>query len=173
MNIPFRTGTGFDVHRFSEETAENAGIVICGITIPHERMLLAHSDGDVAIHALCDALLGALALGDIGQHFPDTEMQWSGVDSTLLLSHVMNLVHEAGWVTGNADLTLIAQAPKMAPHIPAMRAKLAPLLGVSLDAVSVKATTTEQLGFTGRKEGIACQAQVLLARPGLSINQDG
>lgn len=163
MKIPFRTGSGFDVHRFYDQPSDDAVVTLCGIDVPHDRALLAHSDGDVAIHALCDALLGALALGDIGQHFPDTDANYSGISSALLLRHVMGLVHKAGWLVGNADLTLLAEAPKMAPHVPAMREKLAHLLGVEEGAVSVKATTTEKLGFTGRGEGIACQAQVLLA----------
>lgn len=164
MSIPYRIGSGFDVHRFAQEPADEARIVLCGVSVPHTHRLLAHSDGDVAIHALCDALLGALALGDIGQHFPDTDASYSGIASTLLLSHVVSLVRDRGWNAGNVDLTIIAQAPRMAPHIADMRQVLATHLHTATDAVSVKATTTEKLGFPGRGEGIACQAQVLLFR---------
>ncbi|AMX04190.1 2-C-methyl-D-erythritol 2,4-cyclodiphosphate synthase [Microbulbifer thermotolerans] len=135
-----------------------------GVAIPHERGLKAHSDGDVLLHALADALLGALALGDIGHHFPDTDAAYAGADSRLLLRHVMGLIAERGYRLVNADCTLIAQAPKMAPHIEAMRANIAADCRVDRGAISVKATTSEKLGFTGRGEGIAAQATVLLQR---------
>lgn len=161
--MQFRIGNGYDVHRFGEP-ATAAALTIGGVHIPHERPLLAHSDGDVLVHALCDAVLGALALGDIGHHFPDSDPRYRGISSLQLLQHVMTLVLERGWSLANADLTLVAQAPRFAPHIQAMRATLAPVLAVDTDRVSVKATTTEGLGFAGRKEGIACYAVVLLQR---------
>lgn len=158
MNL--RIGQGIDVHAFGPGDC----VVLGGVTIPHEQGLVAHSDGDVLLHALADALLGALALGDIGQHFPDTDDAYSGADSRVLLRHVMGSIHQRGYRLVNADATLIAQAPKMAPHINAMRANIAADCQVSTEAISVKATTSEKLGFTGRKEGIAAQAVVLLDR---------
>ncbi|WOX07319.1 2-C-methyl-D-erythritol 2,4-cyclodiphosphate synthase [Microbulbifer pacificus] len=155
-----RIGQGIDVHAFGP----GDHVVLGGVVIPHEQGLVAHSDGDVLLHALADALLGALALGDIGKHFPDTDDAYSGADSRVLLRHVMSLIHQRGYRLVNADATLIAQAPKMAPHIDAMRGNIAEDCQVSVDAVSVKATTSEKLGFTGRKEGIAAQAVVLLDR---------
>ncbi len=155
-----RIGHGYDVHRFGE----GEHIVLCGVKLDYERGLEAHSDGDVAIHALCDALLGALALGDIGQHFPDTDSAFRGADSAHLLAHCYQLINERGYVLGNADITIAAQAPKLAPHIVAMRQRLAEILAVDIDQISVKATTTEKLGFVGRKEGIAVDAVVLLER---------
>tara|TARA_R110002072_G_scaffold1815_6_gene15288 strand:- start:12258 stop:12713 length:456 start_codon:yes stop_codon:yes gene_type:complete len=137
-------------------------LIIGGVQIPHDRGLIAHSDGDVLIHAICDALLGALAQGDIGEHFPDTDPANADIDSRLLLRHVMQLVQEAGWELGNVDATLIAQAPKMVPHITAMRENLAADMCSALTQVNVKATTTEALGFAGREEGIAAHAVVLL-----------
>ncbi|KAF0807261.1 2-C-methyl-D-erythritol 2,4-cyclodiphosphate synthase [Alcanivorax sp. S71-1-4] len=137
-------------------------VMLGGVRIPHSQGLKAHSDGDVALHALADALLGALALGDIGHFFPDTDPAWRGADSAVLLEQVYAHITAAGYQLGNADLTLIAQRPKMAPHIDAMRARIAALLNADIDQVSVKATTTEQLGFTGREEGIAVTAVVLL-----------
>ncbi|MFT6261209.1 MAG: 2-C-methyl-D-erythritol 2,4-cyclodiphosphate synthase [Bermanella sp.] len=157
----FRIGHGFDVHKFSEKK-ENANIIICGVNIPYERELLAHSDGDVALHALSDALLGASALGDIGHHFPDTDSAYANADSRGLLKQVMARVTEKGYSVGNIDLTIMAQAPKMAPHIIAMRSNIAADLNLELDQVNVKATTTEKLGFVGRKEGIAVEAVALL-----------
>ncbi len=153
-----RIGHGFDVHRFG------AGdhVVLGGVHIAHSHGLLAHSDGDVLVHALCDALLGAIGEGDIGRHFPDTDPAHAGADSRDLLRQVMALVRRAGFQPINADTTLVAQAPKMAPHIPAMRANLAADLGVEPAQVNVKATTTEGLGYTGRGEGIAAHAVVLL-----------
>ncbi len=153
-----RIGHGFDVHAFGE----GSFITLGGVQIPYERGLIAHSDGDVALHALADALLGAAALGDIGQHFPDTDAAYAGADSRVLLRHVVGLIHDKGYRVGNADITIIAQAPKMAPHIQTMRECIAADLQVRLDDVNVKATTTEKLGFTGRKEGIAVEAVVLL-----------
>lgn len=153
-----RTGNGFDVHRL----VEGRRCIICGVDIPSPVGLLGHSDADVALHALSDALLGALALGDIGKHFPDTDPQWEGADSRRLLRAVMDMVREAGYIVAGADITIMAQKPKMLPHIPAMRANVAADLGIPLDRASVKATTTEGLGFTGRSEGIAALATVLL-----------
>jgi 2-C-methyl-D-erythritol 2,4-cyclodiphosphate synthase len=153
-----RIGNGFDVHRL----VEGRKCIICGVDIPHSLGLLGHSDADVALHALADAMLGAAALGDIGKHFPDTDTRYKGADSRLLLREVVRLISERGYKVGNVDITIIAQAPKMSPHIEAMRANVAADLGVDLDCVSVKATTTERLGFTGRGEGIAAQATALL-----------
>lgn len=153
-----RIGHGYDVHRFTEGDF----ITLGGVRIPHRFGLLAHSDGDVLLHALSDALLGAAALGDIGRHFPDTDPAFKGADSRALLRHVLGLVQAKGWRVGNVDATIIAQAPKMAPHIEAMRGNIAEDLQVELDAVNVKATTTEKLGFTGREEGIAVHAVALL-----------
>lgn len=153
-----RIGHGFDVHRFGD----GDHLMIGGVRIAHERGFIAHSDGDVLLHALCDALLGACALGDIGHHFPDTDARWAGADSRALLRHVVALVSEAGYEVGNVDATLIAQAPRLAGHIAAMREAIAADLGVALGAVNVKATTTEKLGFTGRGEGIAAEAVALL-----------
>ncbi|WP_275628963.1 2-C-methyl-D-erythritol 2,4-cyclodiphosphate synthase [Pseudomonas sp. 273] len=156
-----RIGHGYDVHRFGEGDF----ITLGGVRIPHKFGLIAHSDGDVLLHALSDALLGACALGDIGRHFPDTDPRFKGADSRALLRHVVTLVHEKGHVIGNVDATIIAQAPKMAPHIEAMRAAIAEDLQVDIEQVNVKATTTEKLGFTGREEGIAVHAVALLVRP--------
>jgi len=153
-----RIGQGYDVHAFGE----GGHIIIGGVSIAHEQGLVAHSDGDVLIHALCDALLGAAALGDIGQHFPDTDPNYSGADSRGLLREVVSLVTSKGYQLANTDMTIIAQGPKMFPHIEQMRNNLAEDLGCEIDQVNVKATTTEKLGFEGRKEGIACQAVVLL-----------
>ncbi|SEL05551.1 2-C-methyl-D-erythritol 2,4-cyclodiphosphate synthase [Halomonas daqiaonensis] len=155
-----RIGHGFDVHRFGE----GDHLMIGGVTIPFDHGFVAHSDGDVLLHALCDALLGACALGDIGGHFPDTDPAWAGADSRALLRHVAGLVSEAGYRVGNLDATLIAQAPKMAPHVDAMARHIADDLGLSRGAVNVKATTSERLGFTGRGEGIAAEAVALLVR---------
>ncbi|KAA0012698.1 2-C-methyl-D-erythritol 2,4-cyclodiphosphate synthase [Billgrantia pellis] len=158
----FRIGHGFDVHRFGE----GDHVMIGGVAIPFGQGFVAHSDGDVLLHAISDALLGACALGDIGRHFPDTDPSWEGADSRTLLRHVAVLVQETGYRVGNVDATLIAQAPKMAPYIATMRERIADDLALTVDAVSVKATTTERLGFTGRGEGIAAEAVVLLARRG-------
>jgi len=153
-----RIGQGYDVHAFGE----GDHITLGGVSIPYERGLIAHSDGDVLIHALCDALLGAAALGDIGQHFPDTDPTYSGADSRELLREVVSLVTSKGYQLANTDMTIIAQAPKMSPHIEQMKSNLVKDLDCEIDQVNVKATTTEKLGFEGRKEGIACQAMVLL-----------
>ena len=153
-----RIGQGFDVHAF----APDRPLVIGGMTIPHEQGLAGHSDADVLVHALCDALLGAAALGDIGMHFPDTDDTYRNVDSRKLLRHVLGWVSAAGWEPENVDVTLIAQRPRMAPHIPGMVACLAADLELSVTAVNIKATTTEHLGFTGREEGIAAMAVCLL-----------
>ncbi|TLX57060.1 2-C-methyl-D-erythritol 2,4-cyclodiphosphate synthase [Stutzerimonas nosocomialis] len=155
-----RIGHGYDVHRFGEGTF----ITLGGVRIPHTCGLLAHSDGDVLLHALCDALLGAAALGDIGKHFPDTDPQFKGADSRVLLRHVVAQVRARGWQVGNVDATIVAQAPKMAPHIETMRTSIAEDLEVEMDQVNVKATTTEKLGFVGREEGIAVHAVALLVK---------
>jgi 2-C-methyl-D-erythritol 2,4-cyclodiphosphate synthase len=162
--MQIRIGNGYDVHRFADHSEATATLTVGGVTLPHTHCLLAHSDGDVLVHALCDALLGALALGDIGQHFPDSDPRYRDISSLLLLQHVMQLVTQQQWVVVNTDLTLVAQAPKFAPYVPAIRASVAQALAVELGQVSVKATTTEGLGFTGRREGIACYAVVLLQR---------
>lgn len=153
-----RIGHGYDVHRFTDGDF----ITLGGVRIPHKYGLLAHSDGDVVLHALSDALLGAAALGDIGKHFPDTDPQFKGADSRVLLRHVVGIVQAKGWKVGNIDATIVAQAPKMAPHIETMRQFIAQDLQIELDQVNVKATTTEKLGFTGREEGIAVHAVALL-----------
>ncbi len=156
----FRIGNGYDVHRLVEERR----CIICGVDIPHHKGLLGHSDADVALHALTDALLGAAALGDIGMHFPDTDMRWKGADSRMLLREAVRILAEHDFAPVNVDITIIAQAPKMRPHIDAMRANVATDLALPLDCVSVKATTTEHLGFTGRSEGIAAQATALIQK---------
>jgi 2-C-methyl-D-erythritol 2,4-cyclodiphosphate synthase len=158
--LPMRIGSGFDVHAF----AEGRRLVIGGVDIPHERGLEGHSDADVLLHAISDALLGAAALGDIGRHFPDTDPRWKGADSRRLLRHVFSLVAERGWRVGNVDATIIAQAPRMAPHVASMVANIAADLDLDAGAVNVKATTTERLGFTGRGEGIAAQAVATIVR---------
>ena len=153
-----RIGQGFDVHQL----VAGRKLILGGVEIPYDKGLLGHSDADVLLHAICDALLGAAALGDIGRHFADYEAQYKDIDSRILLRETLHLVREAGWRVGNVDATLIAQAPKMAPHIPQMVANIAADLRLEKHAVNVKATTTEQLGYTGRGEGIAAQAVVLL-----------
>ena len=158
--MEYRIGQGYDVHQIREGLPMWLG----GVLIPSDKGFVAHSDGDVAIHALCDALLGALALGDIGHLFPDTSDEWKGVDSKLLLAKVMERVRSLGWQVGNADITIALQKPKLAPHIAAMRATLAPILGITEDRVSVKATTTERLGFVGRCEGCEVWATALIVR---------
>lgn len=160
MSYNFRVGNGFDVHRF----AENRDLYLCGVKVPCELGLLGHSDADVALHALSDAILGAASLRDIGYHFPDTDPTYKGADSRVLLRRVVELVAEKGYRIANVDITIIAQAPKLLPYIPDMIANVAADLGVDSDCVSVKATTTERLGFTGRKEGIAAQATALIYR---------
>ena len=153
-----RVGQGYDVHAF----CEGDHVIIGGVKIAHTQGIKAHSDGDVLIHALCDALLGAAALGDIGRHFPDTDKTYRGADSRALLRAVVNVLKTRGYHVSNADSTVIAQTPKLAPHIEGMRSNLAQDLGVAIDQVSVKATTTENLGFAGRKEGIAAQSVVMI-----------
>ena len=155
-----RIGNGFDVHKL----VEGRDCIVCGVKIPYERGLLGHSDADVALHALCDALLGAAALRDIGYHFPDTDPEFSGADSRVLLRDVLKKIGEKGYHPVNVDVTIIAQAPKMLPYIEQMRQNIAEDLNINLDAVSVKATTTERLGFTGRGEGIAAQASALIEK---------
>ncbi|SOU08042.1 2-C-methyl-D-erythritol 2,4-cyclodiphosphate synthase [Xanthomonas arboricola] len=160
MSFNFRIGQGYDVHAFG------AGdhVMLGGVRVAHSHGVLAHSDGDVVLHALCDAMLGALALGDIGQHFPPSDSRWKDADSAQFLQHCDHLLRERGWRVGNADVTVICERPKIGPHALAMRERIAGLLAIELDAVSVKATTSEKLGFTGRSEGIAAQAAVLLGR---------
>ena len=153
-----RIGQGFDAHKFKD----SGRLVLGGVEIPYDKGMEAHSDGDVVIHALCDALLGAMALGDIGKHFPDTDDTYKGIDSRILLKDVMKKIREGGMKLGNADITVIAQAPKLAPHIKQMREILANDMSTAINNVSVKATTTEKMGFTGRAEGIAVTAIVLL-----------
>ena len=161
MRFPqLRVGCGYDVHKLVEERK----LILCGVEVPYELGLLGHSDADVALHALMDALLGAVALGDIGKHFPDTDERFKGADSMKLTEHVVGLLAERGWQINNVDVTIIAQRPKLASFIPAMRAQVARVLGVEEEAVNVKATTTEKLGFTGRGEGIASEAVASIIR---------
>ena len=155
-----RVGMGYDVHRFKD----GGDVILGGVKIDYEQGLEAHSDGDVVLHALCDALLGAAALGDIGKHFPDTDPEFKGADSRVLLRHVYRIVQDKGYVLVNADITIIAQAPKMAPYIVAMCVNIAADLNIDVDCINVKATTTEKLGFEGRKEGSAVQAIVLIEK---------
>jgi 2-C-methyl-D-erythritol 2,4-cyclodiphosphate synthase len=157
--VPFRIGQGFDVHAL----VAGRRLVVGGVDIPHDKGLLGHSDADVLLHAICDAMLGAGALGDIGSHFPDTDPRYKGIESRQLLRHVAKLLRDQGLDVSNVDATIIAQAPRMAPHIPAMVANIAADLGIDAARVNVKATTTEELGFTGRGEGIAAQAICLVA----------
>lgn len=156
-----RTGSGYDVHVLEA----GRPLILCGVTVPHEKGLAGHSDADVGIHALCDAIYGALADGDIGRHFPPSESQWKDADSARFLRHAAERIAGRGGLLINADVTLICEQPKITPHAPAMRARLAELLGVPVGRLSVKATTTEKLGFTGRKEGIACMAAVSILVP--------
>ncbi|MDD4061398.1 MAG: 2-C-methyl-D-erythritol 2,4-cyclodiphosphate synthase [Kiritimatiellae bacterium] len=155
-----RTGIGFDAHRL----VENRRLVLGGVVVPHERGLLGHSDADVAVHALMDALLGAIAAGDIGQHFPDTDPAWKDADSIRLLEAVAAILGGRGWRIVNTDLTILCEKPKLAPHIPEMRRRMAEAMGVAMDAVSVKATTVEGMGAIGRREGIAAQAVATVER---------
>jgi 2-C-methyl-D-erythritol 2,4-cyclodiphosphate synthase len=157
-----RIGQGVDAHRFSD----GDHVMLGGVRIPHERGLAAHSDGDVLLHAICDALLGAAALGDIGKHFPDTSQSFKGIDSRILLRRTREILAGAGYRVVNLDGTIVAERPKIAPHVDAMRACIAEDLGVPVDAVSVKATTTEKMGFAGREEGIAALAVALIAAQG-------
>ena len=160
MKCDFRIGNGYDVHRL----AEGLTLTLGGVAIPHTKGCVAHSDGDVIIHALCDALLGALALGDIGHHFPDTSSEFKGIDSKILLSRTYAMIRDKGYALVNADITLLLQAPKIAPYVVQMRQALASVMDVPVDAVSVKATTTERLGFTGREEGVEAYAAVLICK---------
>ncbi len=160
MGIKFRIGEGFDVHRLREGLTLTLG----GVTIPHHKGCVAHSDGDVAIHAICDALLGAAAMGDIGLHFPDTAAEFSAIDSKILLRRVGDMVRERGYEIGNIDCTIRAQQPKLRPHIDSMRAALAATLSLDEDQVSIKATTTERLGFEGEEEGVSASAIALIYR---------
>ncbi|TRW96372.1 2-C-methyl-D-erythritol 2,4-cyclodiphosphate synthase [Candidatus Methylobacter oryzae] len=155
-----RVGQGYDVHRFKD----GGEVILGGVKIPYEQGLEAHSDGDVVLHALCDAILGAAALGDIGKHFPDTDPAFKGADSRVLLRHVYGVVQQKGYKLVNTDITIIAQAPKMSPHTAEMCRNIADDLQVDVDCINVKATTTEKLGFEGRKEGIAVQAVVLIEK---------
>lgn len=158
--MQFRVGSGFDVHKFAEERR----LILCGVDVPYSRGLLGHSDADVALHALMDALLGAAALGDIGKHFPDTDSRFKGADSGELTKHVVGLIEKLGWQINNVDITIIAQQPKLAGYIPQMKSNVAQLLKIEEDCVNVKATTTEKLGFTGRGEGIAAEAVASLIK---------
>ena len=157
-SLNIRIGQGFDVHAFGE----GDHLMLGGVRVAHDRGIVAHSDGDVVIHALCDAMLGALALGDIGKHFPPSDPQWKDADSRAFLRHCNELLKQRGWRVGNADVTVICELPKIGPHAHAMRALLASDLDIDINDVSIKATTSEKLGFTGRGEGIAAQAVVLL-----------
>ena len=163
-----RIGHGYDVHRL----AEDRRLIIGGVLIPHKLGLLGHSDADVLTHAVMDAMLGALALGDIGQHFPDTDPRYAGADSMQLLRHVQSLITRKGWKIGNLDATILAQAPKLAPHILQMRLNLSAAPGCELNQVSIKATTEEKLGFTGSEEGIAAHCVVLLERMQLPLRRE-
>jgi 2-C-methyl-D-erythritol 2,4-cyclodiphosphate synthase len=160
--MTMRIGTGFDVHALVAGRA----LILGGVNVPHSRGLAGHSDADVLLHAIADALLGALALGDLGAHFPESDPRWKDADSRALLRHVASLVTGMGWDIGNVDATVIAQAPKIAPYISAMRANVAADLGCGLSRISIKATTTERLGFAGREEGIAAEAVVLVMQRG-------
>ena len=161
IKIPqLRVGCGYDVHKL----VEGRKLILCGVEVPYELGLVGHSDADVALHALMDALLGAAALGDIGKHFPDTDERFKGADSMKLTEHVVKLMAERGWQINNVDVTIIAQRPKLVGFIPAMRENVAKVLGIDADAVNVKATTTEKLGFTGRGEGIASEAVASIIR---------
>lgn len=156
--MDIRVGCGYDVHALGD----GLRLVLCGVEVPHTKGCIAHSDGDVAIHAICDALLGALALGDIGKLFPDTDAKYKGIDSTILLKEVVDIISAKGYNISNIDCTIAMQRPKLRPHIDAMRAQLAEVVGIDIERISVKATTTERLGFEGREEGVSATAVVLL-----------
>lgn len=158
--MDIRIGHGYDVHAL----AEGLRLVLCGVEIEHTKGCVAHSDGDVAIHAICDAMLGALALGDIGKLFPDTDARYKGIDSTVLLKHVVELIADKGYTISNIDCTIAMQRPKLRPHIDTMRERLSEVVGIAVDRISVKATTTERLGFEGREEGVSTTAVVLLVK---------
>ncbi len=157
---PYRIGHGYDVHRFGEGDF----IILAGVKIPHNHGFIAHSDGDVLIHSLCDALLGSIAAGDIGQHFPDSDDQYKNIDSSLLLEKINQLLKQAQFLIGNIDISIVAQTPKMSPHIQSMRQHLADVLNIAQTQINIKATTTEKLGFTGRQEGIAVHSVVMVYR---------
>lgn len=156
--MDIRVGCGYDVHALGD----GLRLVLCGVEVPHTKGCIAHSDGDVAIHAICDALLGALALGDIGKLFPDTDAKYKGIDSTILLKEVVDIISAKGYNIGNIDCTIAMQRPKLRPYIDAMRARLSEVIGIGIERISVKATTTERLGFEGREEGVSATAVVLL-----------
>lgn len=158
--VPFRTGFGYDVHRF----APGRELWLGGVLIPFECGLLGHSDADVLLHAICDALLGAAALRDIGYHFPDTDPQYKGADSTVLLREIGRIIGEKGYAVGNIDATIVAERPKINPHVPAMQSRIADVLGIMVDQISIKATTNEKMGFTGREEGMMAYATALIYR---------
>ena len=158
--MDIRVGCGYDVHAL----AEGLQLVLCGVKVPHTKGCVAHSDGDVAIHAICDALLGALALGDIGKLFPDSDAKYKGIDSTRLLKEVVDIVNDKGYAISNIDCTIAMQRPKLRPHIDLMRTRLSEVVGIPAERISVKATTTEHLGFEGREEGVSATAVVLLMR---------
>lgn len=164
-DTPFRIGTGYDVHAFAPPGAARA-LVLGGVAIPHDRGLAGHSDADVLIHALVDALLGAAALGDIGSHFPSSDDRWRDAPSAAFLTYTADLLRAHGWRIANVDTTLVAERPRLSSHVPTMRARLADLLGLPVEHISVKSKTTDGLGFTGRGEGIACHAVALIARIG-------
>lgn len=155
-----RIGHGYDVHAFGD----GDHVMLGGVRVPHARGVIAHSDGDVVLHALCDAMLGALALGDIGRHFPPDDAQWRDADSALILRRCNALVGERGWRLGNADITVVCEQPRLGPHVDAMRTAIAAQLDADIDSISIKATTSERMGFTGRGEGIAAHAVCLLVR---------
>jgi 2-C-methyl-D-erythritol 2,4-cyclodiphosphate synthase len=159
--LPFRIGHGFDVHRFADRS-DTTEITLAGIRIPCEKSLIAHSDGDVVAHAICDALLGAIAAGDIGKHFPDTDARYRGIDSMVLLNDVYAKVCDYGYTLGNLDVTVVAQTPRLSPYITSMCERLAAVISAEISQINIKATTTEKLGYTGRSEGIAVHAIVLL-----------
>ncbi|MFK7835637.1 MAG: 2-C-methyl-D-erythritol 2,4-cyclodiphosphate synthase [Sulfitobacter sp.] len=159
--MDIRTGNGFDVHAFGPGDA----VILCGVSLPHTQGLVGHSDADVGMHTVTDAIYGALARGDIGQHFPPSDPQWKGAPSDIFLRHAVEMATQMGFAISNVDCTLICEHPKIGPHAPDMRAKMAALMGIEVDRMSVKATTSERLGFTGRGEGIACLATVTLVKP--------
>lgn len=165
MNLNFRTGFGFDVHAFTE----GRKLIIGGIEIPYEKGLEGHSDADVLLHAICDAMLGALALGDIGIHFPNTDERWKDADSKVLLKHVNHLINSKGFEVGNLDCVLAMQSPKISPYSQSMRNKIAEILNTEVEQISVKATTTEKLGFVGRNEGVVSFATVLLVKKDVNV----
>ncbi|MGN7661278.1 MAG: 2-C-methyl-D-erythritol 2,4-cyclodiphosphate synthase [Anaplasma sp.] len=159
--MPFRVGVGYDVHRFSEEPVQDGYIVVCGVKIAHQRRVIAHSDGDVGLHALVDALLGCVGEGSVGQHFPNTDPAWAGVASTHFLAEAHKKVRARGYAVINCDISIVCEAPKIVPHVAGMKSCMSQILGINLSAINVKAVTTEKLGFIGREEGIAAHAVAL------------